>query len=97
MYVLVIHHHNDVTAEGAQTLAAALGVTAFDARQRLICNSPVVVSTQAEREQAEIILNQLQNSGFHAFIVDVEEALNNRPVFIVRSFKFGDDQITVHA
>jgi len=95
MHVVVIHHKHEVTPEKVQALAAALGVTAFDARQRLSCPCPVVVSTQADRQQAELTRQQLQESGFETFVVDVHAALNERPVFIVRSFAFQDDCLRV--
>ena len=36
MHLVVIHRWPEVTAELAQALAAALEVTAYDARQRLV-------------------------------------------------------------
>lgn len=95
MHVVVIHRGHEPTPENVQSLAAALGATTFDARQRLICHGPVVVSTQADPQRAFAILRQLQKSGLHAFVVDVDKALTKCPVFFVRSFKFEDDLIRV--
>ena len=95
MHVVVLHRGHEPTPEHVQSLAAALDATAFDARQRLICHGPVVVSTQADPQRAFALLRQLQQSGFHAFVVDVETALTKCPVFFVRSFKFEDDSIRV--
>ncbi|PLX77992.1 MAG: hypothetical protein C0615_04295 [Desulfuromonas sp.] len=93
MKVVVVDHTEEVTQEQVQTLAEALGVTAFDARQRLVCQGPVVVSTQADDLQAETFLHKLRDGGFEAFIVDVETAQTKRPVFFVKSFVFGSDEI----
>ncbi len=95
MHVVVVHRGHEATPEHVQSLAETLGATAFDARQRLICHGPVVVSTQADPQRALAILRQLQESGLHAFVVDVDTALNKCPVFFVRSFKFEDDLIRV--
>ncbi len=95
MHVVVIHRGHEATPEHVQSLAVTLGTTAFDARQRLICQGPVIVSTQADPRRALTILRQLQESGLHAFVVDVDTALNKCPVFFVQSFKFQDELIRV--
>lgn len=48
MYVVIIHHWQEATAERAQSLAAVLQVAAFDARLRLIGKGPAVVATFGE-------------------------------------------------
>ncbi|MEJ2492229.1 MAG: hypothetical protein P8Y84_11530 [Desulfuromonadales bacterium] len=95
MHVIVVHHPKDASTAQVQSLADALGITAFDARQRLVCPSPVVVSVLADRQQAQKPLCELRRSGLEAFLVDVEAALSQRPVFVVRSFSFADNVMHV--
>ena len=95
MHVAVIHHWQEVTPELTQALATALGITAFDARQRLVSNGPAVVSCLADPQLAQAVSVKLQKNGFNAFVVDVEAALSKRPVFSLRRFKFESDSIHI--
>ncbi len=92
---VVIQHKDEITPEHCQSLAAALEITAFDARQRLICRGPVVVTIQADQQRAKNILSNLKASGFHAFLVDVEAAMTKRPTLVVKNSRFEDDLIRV--
>ncbi|PLY03722.1 MAG: hypothetical protein C0622_03975 [Desulfuromonas sp.] len=95
MYAIVINQKQTISAEQGQSLAKILGVTLYDIRQRLIHTGPLVVSVQAETIQAEQLVHQLQHVGLNAFSTDIDLALNKRPVFHVRSFKFGTDRLHV--
>jgi hypothetical protein len=95
MNVLVIYNWPEITSTLAQSLATTLGVTAFDARQRLVCKSPIVVSIQADPRQAEILLKKLQQGGFNSFVVDVDDANTRRQVFDVHTFKFAEDSMAL--
>jgi len=96
MYAVVIHHNHEVSPEAIQALAEVLGVTVFDARQKLAGQGPVVISTYAQSAQAESILTKLKNNEFRSFISDVDAALNDCPVLVVEKFELNEDHVSVY-
>jgi hypothetical protein len=96
MYVVVIHHH-DATAELAETLAAVMQVTVFDARQRLVGKGPTVVASYADPGQAQSLLGKLRQAGFEGFVVDAERCLAGSATIVVRRFELAEDAFCVEA
>jgi hypothetical protein len=90
MYVVIIHHWQEVTAELAQELAAVLKVTAFDARQRLIGNGPAVVATFAAPDPAQRLVGELQEAGFTGFFVDAAATGAGSSFCIVHRFQLAE-------
>lgn len=74
MHLVIIRNDREASSERAQALAAALGVTAFDARQRLVGQGPVLVASCAEPQPAEDLLSKLQQAGFTGLTLDAESA-----------------------
>ena len=52
MFVVAIYGWREETPEMAQSLAGALGIMVFEARQRLIGGGPSVVASFADQQQA---------------------------------------------
>lgn len=97
MHVVVIHRWPEVTAELAQALAAALEVTAFDARQRLIGGGPAVVGSFADSHQARALAEKLQKSGFAGFVLDALAVRSSAGRFVVRRFELGEGALRIEA
>jgi len=95
MHVVVIHRWREVTPELSQALAAALEVTAFDARQRLIGGGPVVAASFADPQRARDVAEKLQKSGFAGFVLDASAASGGS--FVVRRFELEAGAVRIEA
>jgi hypothetical protein len=96
MHVVIIHRWPEVTAELAQAFAAALEVTPFDARQRLIGGGPVVAASFADPHQAGTAAEKLQRSGFAGFVLDAS-AVRSGGRFVVRRFELGESGLRLES
>jgi hypothetical protein len=97
--VVAIHSLKEDKLERAAALAAALGVTEFEALARLRApgSGPFVVAVFGEPERARKLLGKLESGGFHATIATKEDmdAETGRPV--VRKFEFRDKTLHVES
>ncbi|RII26311.1 MAG: hypothetical protein CXR31_11490 [Geobacter sp.] len=89
MHVVVIHGWKEETPELVRTLAAALGVMVFEARQRMIGGGPSVVASFADPQQAMALADRLRQGGIAALVVDATAVRNRTGFFIVRRFVLG--------
>ena len=97
MHVVVIHGWREETAELAQTLATALGIMVFEARQRLIGGGPAVVASFADQHQALSLAEKLSRSAVAALVVDASEVRKRTGQFIVRRFVLGERSLSIEA
>ena len=97
MHVVVIHGWQEETAELAQALAAALGITAFEARQRLIGGGPAVVASFADPHQARALAAKLDQGGIAALVVDAAVVRSGAGHFVVRRFELAERSLRIEA
>lgn len=97
MHVVAIHGWQEETPSLALSLAAALGVTAYEARQRLIGGGPAVVASFADPPQARALVVKLQAGGLAALLVDATAVRSGGGSFAVRRFVPGDRSIRIEA
>ncbi len=88
MHVVVINRWKEETPELVQSLAGVLGITAFEARPRMIGAGPAVVASFADREMARTVAKKLEQSGFSTLIIDAMAVRSRASNFIVRRFQF---------
>jgi hypothetical protein len=88
MHVVAISTWKEETPELVQALARVLGITAFEARPRLMGSGPAVVASFADAEMALALAKELNQIGFTTLTVDSVEVRSNTGHFIVRRFKF---------
>ncbi len=88
MHVVAISNWNEETTELVHALASVLGITAFEARPRLIGNGPAVVASFADAEMALALAKKLNQIGFATLIVDAMAVRSSAGHFIVRRFQF---------
>ncbi|HEY6837183.1 MAG TPA: hypothetical protein VI389_00435 [Geobacteraceae bacterium] len=93
MHIVAIHGWKEESAELAQALAAALGLTAFEVRQRLIGGGPAVVARFADAHQAEALAATLRRCGVAALVVDVDEVRGRGGRFVVRRFELDAERL----
>ena len=97
MHIVVIHGWKEATAELVQALAAALGITAFEVRQRLIGGGPAVVARFADPHQAGTLAAKLRQCGVAAFVVDAAEVRGRGERFVVRRFELDAARLLVES
>ena len=88
MHVVAICSWKEETAELVQALASILGITAFEARPRLIGKGPAVVASFADAETAQALAKKLGQVGFSTLIVDTVAVRSSAGRFLVRRFQF---------
>ena len=97
MFVVAIYGWREETPEMVQSLAGALGITVFEARQRVIGGSPSVVASFADQQQARGVAEKVDRVGIKALIVDTAAVHLRHCFFIVRRFKFEDHVLKIEA
>ena len=95
MHVVVIHGWKAETAELAQALSGALGITVFEARQRMTGKGPAVVAGFADPEQALALAKRLNQIGIATLIVEAAEDRGPARHFIVRRFELGESLLRI--
>jgi hypothetical protein len=97
MHVLAIHGWREETPELVQALAGALGIVAFEARQRLIGGGPSVVASFADPEQAHALARKLEQYGFATLTVDAAAVRRREGQTMVRRFQLNDWSLRLEA
>jgi hypothetical protein len=86
MHVVVIHGWKQETPELVQALSQALGITPYEARQRLSGGGPAVAAQCADPEQALALAKRLNQAGLATLILPAQEHRVETGQFIVRRF-----------
>ena len=99
MHIAAIHNLPDNKEELAAALAAALGVTLYDARSRLSVpgNGPIVVAVSGEHEAIEKITEKLHSKGFETITLNEEEIETGASLFIVKKFRLDNGDLVVES
>ena len=97
MHVVVIHGWQEETAELARALAVALGITAYEARQRMIGGGPSVVASFADPLKAGALAGHLNQSGIATLVVDATAVRCRAGHFVVRRFELGESTILIES
>ena len=95
MFVVAIYGWREETTEMVQILAGALGIMAFEARQRLIGGGPSVVSSFADHQQALVLADKLKQSSIKALVVDAAKVRQRDCFVIVRRFEFAERELKI--
>jgi hypothetical protein len=95
MHVVVIHGWKEETTGLVQAISDALGITVFEARQRLIGGGPAVAASFADPEQAFALSKKLNQSGIATLVVDAAEARSRAGYFIVRRFELNESSLRI--
>jgi hypothetical protein len=97
MFVVAIHDTHPTDGSRAAALAAVLGVTAYNARPRVISPGPCVVSVSSDEAAAVQLAGALRGAGFATLVRDVAGLDRAERVLGVRTFSLGADAWTVAA
>jgi hypothetical protein len=95
MFVVAIYGWREETPEIVQALAGALGIIAFEARQRLIGGGPSVVASFADQQQAGILAKKVRDCGIKSLIVDATAVRQRGSALIVRRFRFEESALQI--
>jgi len=96
VHIAAIHNLSQNKAL-AETLAAALGATVYEALSRLRPpgTGPFVVGVFAAIGPAEELVKRLRAGGFEAALLKDDEIETEAAGFIVRKFRFSSDALIV--
>jgi len=97
MQVVVIHGWTGEGAELAPAIAAALGNTVFEVRQRMIGGGPAVVASFAEPQRARELASRLSQAGVAALVVDGALVRGEPGHFAVRRFELAQGALRIEA
>lgn len=97
MHVVVIHGWQEETAELTQTLASALGILVFEARQRIIGGGPAVVASFADPLRARALAEKLNHSGIATLVVDAAAVRGKAGHFMVHRFELAERSLRMEA
>lgn len=97
MHVVAICNWKEESAELAQALASALGITVYEARPRMFGNGPAVVASFADPQQAQELAGKLNQSGLRTLIIDATALRSSAGYFIVRRFEFEQRSISIES
>jgi hypothetical protein len=86
MQVVVIHGWKQETPELVQVLSHALGITPFEARQRISGGGPAVAAHFADPGHAQALAKRLNQAGLATLIVEAQEHHAKIGHLIVRRF-----------
>ncbi len=97
MHIVAIHSLTKDKEVMAGTLAAALGVTMYEAlaRVRAPGNGPLTVCVFAEMGRAGQLAERLQTAGFKAVVLTGDEIETEGHARIVRLFSLGEESLDV--
>jgi hypothetical protein len=97
MHVVAIHGWQEESAELVQSIAGALGITAYEARQRMAGGGPTVVASHADPDQARSLAGKLNEAGVATLVLDVAAVRNRADLFSVRRFELGEGSLSLEA
>ena len=95
MHVVAIDGWREVTPELVQALAGELGITAYEARQRMIGGGPAVVASFPDAAQAGALESKLTQKGIKALVLDAVAGCSSAGCFMVRRFELGDVSLRI--
>jgi len=96
MYVVALQFEKSAGDALAVRLAAVLGRTLLEARNRVSApeGGPSVLATFPEMARAEAYAEELRSRGFSVLLLSPEEVERDKDRFLVRSFELGPDGLT---
>ncbi len=97
MHVVAIHGWQEESAELVQAIGAALGMTAYEVRQRMAGGGPAVVASHADPDQVRVLAARLNEAGVATLVLDVAAVRNRGDLFIVRHFELGEVSLRLEA
>jgi hypothetical protein len=95
MHVVVIHKWQEETPELVQSLAASLGIMAYEMRQRMVGGGPAVVACFADQQQARILTGKINQSGVATMIIDNDELRRVAGRFVVHRFELKEKSLRI--
>jgi hypothetical protein len=95
VHAVVIPGWKEETAELAQAISNALGITVFEARQRMIGGGPTVLASFADPQQALVLVRKLNQNGIATMVVDATAVHGRAGYFIVRRFELNESSLCI--
>ncbi|HEX3525479.1 MAG TPA: hypothetical protein VH988_00300 [Thermoanaerobaculia bacterium] len=99
MYVVALQFEKNAGDALAVRLAAVLGRTLLEARNRVSDpeGGPSVLATFPEKAAAEVYAEELKSRGFSVLVLPPEDVESDKERFVVRSFELGPEGLKAQA
>jgi hypothetical protein len=95
VHIVVISGWDEETTELAQAISGALGITVFEARQRMIGGGPIVLASFADQQKALVLVKKLNQNGIATMVVDATVVRGRAGYFIVRRFELNESSLSI--
>ncbi len=95
MHVIVLYDWKEETTELIRVISDAIGLTAYEVRQRLIGGSPTVVATFADPQQALALEKKLNQIGIATQVMDTEKEPSRAGYVTVRRFELHESSLLI--
>ena len=95
MHVVVIKTWKEVTDNLVQSIAAVLGNTAYEVRQRLIGNGPAIMASYADPRKAVEMAEALSGQSISTLVLDADDGRSNAGHIFVRRFELTDKALRI--
>jgi len=95
MHLVVINSWKKDVGDSVQEIARALGITAYEVKQRMRCGSPTVLASFADPQQALAVVNKLNPLGIASMVVDATEVRSRTGSITVRHFKLDESSLHI--
>jgi hypothetical protein len=97
MHLVVIYGWQEEENGLAQVIASALGITVFEARQRMIGGGPAVLASYADPQRAQDLAAALGQGGASTLVVDAGQLRSGGCHLTARRFELGERSLKVEA
>ena len=97
MHLVVIHRWKKELSAVAKIIADIMGTLVFEAQQKIAGGGAAVLTSFADRDQAEALAARLSAGEVPAFVVDTEGVRNENQLFFVRSFVLGESALQLES
>lgn len=95
MHVVVIFGWKEETPDLVRSLAEALGITAFESRQRMVGGGPAVAGRFADRQGAMAAAAKLDERGIKTLVLDAALVCGSAGHFVVRRYEIAGESLRV--
>ena len=97
MHVVVLHGGKEASEDVVLGLSRTLGITVYEARQRMVGGGPAVVASFADPFQARALSSKLNQGGVASFLVDAAQLRGESGPCAVRRFELGEKSLRIEA
>ncbi len=97
MYIVAAYHWQQDETVVATTIAKALNILVFEARQKIAGGEPVVLASFADQHQAAAVATKLSRNEVPAVVINTLAVRSRNPLFRVCRFELGEQTLQIES